>query len=95
MTLSDPVNCSLTGSSVHGIFQARVLEWVVIAFSIEKARELKKRSTSASLIMLKPLTVWITTNCNILKEIQISDHLTWLLETCMQNKKQQLKPDVE
>ena len=33
-TLSDPIDCSLPGSSVHGIFQARVLEWVAIAFSI-------------------------------------------------------------
>ena len=32
-TLSDPKDCSLPGSSVHGIFQARVLEWVAIAFS--------------------------------------------------------------
>ena len=29
-TLSDPMDCSLPGSSVHGIFQARVLEWVAI-----------------------------------------------------------------
>ena len=32
-TLSDPMDCSLPGSSVHGIFQARILEWVAIAFS--------------------------------------------------------------
>jgi len=32
-TLFDPMDCSLPGSSAHGIFQARVLEWVVIAFS--------------------------------------------------------------
>ena len=32
-TLSDTVDCSLPGSSVHGIFQARVLEWGAIAFS--------------------------------------------------------------
>ena len=32
-TLSDPMDCSPPGSSVHGIFQARVLEWVAIAFS--------------------------------------------------------------
>ena len=32
-TLCDPVDCSLLGSSVHGIFQARVLEWVAISFS--------------------------------------------------------------
>ena len=31
--LSDPMDCSLPGSSVHGIFQARVLEWGAIAFS--------------------------------------------------------------
>ena len=33
LTLCDPVDCSLLGSSVHGIFQARVLEWVAISFS--------------------------------------------------------------
>ena len=32
-TLSDLMDCSLPGSSVHGIFQARVLEWGAIAFS--------------------------------------------------------------
>ena len=32
-SLSDPMDCSLPGSSVHGIRQARVLEWVAIAFS--------------------------------------------------------------
>ena len=33
-TPSDPMDCSLPGSSVHGIFQARVLEWGAIAFSL-------------------------------------------------------------
>jgi len=33
LTLSDPMDCSPPGSSVHGIFQARVLEWDAIAFS--------------------------------------------------------------
>ena len=32
-TPSDPMDCSLPGSSVHGIYQARVLEWGAIAFS--------------------------------------------------------------
>ena len=36
LTLSDPMDCSLSGSSVHDIFQARVLEWVAIAFSHPK-----------------------------------------------------------
>ena len=29
LTLCDPMDCSLPGSSVHGIFQARILEWIV------------------------------------------------------------------
>ena len=33
-TLSDPMDCSLPSSSIHGIFQARVLEWGAIAFSL-------------------------------------------------------------
>ena len=33
-TLSDPMDCSLPGSSVHGVFQARVVEWGAIAFSV-------------------------------------------------------------
>ena len=35
LTLSDPMDCSLSGSSVHGIFQARVLKWGATAFSEE------------------------------------------------------------
>ena len=33
LTLCDPMDCSLPGSSVHGIFQATVLEWIAISFS--------------------------------------------------------------
>ena len=43
-TLSDPVDCSLPGSSIHGVFQARVLEWVAIAFSISKNGEKLKEN---------------------------------------------------
>ena len=32
LTLCDPMDCRLPGSSVHGIFQARILEWVAISF---------------------------------------------------------------
>ena len=39
-TLRDPMDCSPPGSSVHGIFQARVLEWGAIAFSIRESRAL-------------------------------------------------------
>ena len=37
-TLHDPMDCSLPGSSAHGIFQARVLEWGAIAFSLLTSR---------------------------------------------------------
>ena len=37
-TLRDPMDCSLPGSSIHGIFQARVLEWGAIAFSDVKSK---------------------------------------------------------
>ena len=42
-TLGDPMDYSLPGSSVHGIFQARVLEWGAIAFSIEATWYGKKK----------------------------------------------------
>ena len=38
LTLSDPMDWSLPGSSVHGIFQARVLEWGAIAFSTQHCK---------------------------------------------------------
>ena len=43
LTLSDPMDCNLLGSSIHGIFQARVLEWGAIAFSSEDNRREKKQ----------------------------------------------------
>ena len=49
-TLRDPMDCSPPGSSVHGIFQARVLEWGAIAFSVIIAR-----------LSYCFLTCWITT----------------------------------
>ena len=55
LTLSDPMDCSLPGSSVRGIFQTRVLEWVAIAFSllalaINKFTLNKKKSHSILLL---------------------------------------------
>ena len=42
-TLSNSMGCSLPGSSIHGIFQARVLEWAAIAFSIQSIQSAKTR----------------------------------------------------
>ena len=47
--------------------------------SSKKQENIRKTSTSALLTMPKPLTVWITTNWKILKEMGIPDHLTCLL----------------
>ena len=40
LTPRDPMDCSLPGFSVHGIFQTRVLEWVAIAFPVENAKKI-------------------------------------------------------
>ena len=58
LTLFDPMDCSLPGSSVHGIFQARVLEWVVIFFSKESSWP--KDWTWVSCIAGRSFTVWAT-----------------------------------
>ena len=52
-TLSDPMDCSLPSSSVHGIFQARVLEWGAIAFSVLTAL-LRYNSHAVKLTILEP-----------------------------------------
>ena len=67
-----------------------------ICWIMEKAREFQKKSTSALLIMLKPLTVWNTTKCGKSWkrwEYQTTWPASW--ETCMQVKKQQLELDME
>ena len=45
LTLSDPMDCSPPGSSTHGIFQARILEWGAIAFSVLVIRETQIKTT--------------------------------------------------
>ena len=58
-TLCDPVDCSLPGSSVHGIFQARVLEWGAISFS--KRSSWPRDWTQVSCIVRRCFTIWATT----------------------------------
>ena len=47
-TPSDPIDCSLPGSSIQGIFQARLLEWGAIAFSIFEVYGVAKSWTRLS-----------------------------------------------
>ena len=68
----------------------------ISAGSQSKQGNSRKVSTSASLSMLNPLTVWITTNCGkFLKRwgYQITLSVSW--ETCIRAKKQQLEPDMK
>ena len=55
-TLCNPMDCSLPGSSVHGIFQAIVLEWIAISFSSESSRP--RDGTQVSRIVDRRFTVW-------------------------------------
>ena len=65
------------------------------AESQKKQENFRKTSTSASLITLNPLTVWITTNCGtFLKRWEYQTTLPASWETCMQDKKQLLEPDM-
>ena len=57
LTLCDPMDCSLPGSSVHGIFQARVLEWGAIAFS---RSSWPRDWTQVSHIVGRRFTMWAT-----------------------------------
>ena len=58
LTLCDPMDCSLTGFSVHGIFQARVLEWVAISFS--RGSSWPRDRTWVSGIVGRCFTLWAT-----------------------------------
>ena len=66
-----------------------------ISWIIGKAREFQKNIYFALLTMPKPLTMWTATNWKILTEMGILDHLTCVLRTCMQVRKQQLELDME
>ena len=58
LTLCDPMDCSLSGSSVHGIFQARVLEWIAISFSRGSSQH--RSQTWVSRIAGRCFTGWAT-----------------------------------
>ena len=57
-TLCDPMNCSLRGSSIHEIFQARVLEWVAISFS--RGSSWTRDWNQVSRIAGRQFTIWAT-----------------------------------
>ena len=70
-TLNDPMDCSLPGSSIHGIFQARVLEWGAVAFSEESPR-----TVIISIVKLLP---FFQDNANFVRIIQVSIEIEYTL----------------
>ena len=65
-TLCNPMDCSLPASAIHGIFQARVLEWVAISFSRDQTR--------VSYIAGRCFTIWATRGVPAyLKEIEYNE----------------------
>ena len=62
-TLCDPMDSSLPGSTIHGIFQARILEWAAISFS--RVSSQPRDRTWVSSIADRRFTVWATKNLQI------------------------------
>ena len=58
LTLCDPMDCSLLGSSVHGVFQARILDWVAISFARESSQ--CRKQIWVSCIAGRVFNVWAT-----------------------------------
>ena len=82
-TLCDPTDCSLPGSSVHGIFQAIVLEWLAISFS--RGSSWPRDRTQFTHIVDRCFIIWATrevqsTN-NFLISFLNSFRVCWRLET--------------
>ena len=70
LTLRDPMDCSLPGSSFHGIFQARVLEWGAIAFTLDsilKSRDNLPTKVHVVKAMVFPVVMYGCESCTIKK----------------------------
>ena len=72
LTVCDPMDCSLPGSSVHGIFQVIVLEWIAISFS--RVFSQPRNLTQVSRIVDRRFTIWATRE--VQKEIMKPDKIT-------------------
>ena len=81
-TLGKTMDCSLPGSSAHGIFQARVLEWVAIAFSEFTCRTLKKCFSVINTTLLQIYFLLITLVVFLMEHLNVcqaySKHSTYI-----------------
>ena len=97
LALCDPMDCSLPGSSVHGIFQAIVLEWIAISFCRGSSRP--RDWTRVSRIVDRRFTVWATREVlwsgNALGEVQsayVPLCMVFSFPTCTSVSKEALGP---
>ena len=81
LTLCNPMDCSLSGSSVHGIFQAWVLEWVAVSFS--RGSSQPRDQTRVSHVVGRCFTVWATREIHSKLEYEKLIKSEWVnLELC-------------
>ena len=93
-TLCDPMDCSLPGSSVQGIFQARVLEWVDISFSRGSSRP--RDLTQIFRNVGRRFTIWATPEMSGVKMGGLNDYTAasasnWMQATCSKEHKSWVK----
>ena len=74
-TLCDPMDCSPPGSSIHGILQARTLEWVAISFSRGSSQARDK--TRVSRLVGRRFTIWATRDVILLHIFYIWEIKGW------------------
>ena len=79
-TLCDPMDCSLPRSSVHGIFQARILEWGAISFSRRSSPP--RDPTQVSHTVDTHFTIWATREVNV----TYVESKTWYTQIYIQNR---------
>ena len=82
LTLCDPMDCSLPGSSVHGIFQAIVPEWIAISFC--RGLSQPRDPTWVSCIVDRCFTVWATREMYYLKFGNCFYRYCYFLYNCSQ-----------
>ena len=76
-TLCDPMDCSIPGSSVHGIFQARILEWVAISFF--RGSSWPRDWTWVSHVAGRCFTIWATGEALIFKQ-RVDGKWQWMYQ---------------
>ena len=81
------MDCSLSGSSVHGIFQTRVLEWIAIAFS--RGSSWPRDRTRVSRIAGRHFTVWATREAPNYRTIALISHASKVMLKILQARLQQ------